>query len=83
MAELLVTKGINQLSTTAYNSRRLINKSQTLCQHRQLGCQHGTARICCCGAVAAWRPAPAAVDRCLLPAQRSTANPPNAAAAVK
>jgi len=39
---------------------------------RQLGCQHGTARICCrapcCRAVAAEHPATAAVDKYTLPA---------------
>ena len=38
---------------------------------RQLGCQHGTARICCrapcCRAVAAEHPATAAVDKYTLP----------------
>jgi len=37
---------------------------------------------CCGGAVAAGRPSSAAVDRSLLPAGRSAANPPHTAAAV-
>jgi len=37
----------------------------------------------CCGAVAVGRPAPASVDRYLLPALRSAANLPHAGAAVK
>ena len=37
----------------------------------------------CCGAVAAEQPAPSAVDRYLLPAGRSAANPPHAAATVE
>jgi len=40
------------------------------------------AALCRC-AVAAWSPAPAAVDRYLLPARRSVANPLHAAAAVE
>jgi len=36
-----------------------------------------------CGAVAAGRPAPAAVDRYLLLARRSAANPPHAEATVE
>jgi len=37
----------------------------------------------CCGAVAAGRPAPAAVDRYLYPAWRLAANPPHVAASVR
>jgi len=37
----------------------------------------------CCSTVAAERPAFATVDRCLLPARRSAANPPHAAAVVE
>ena len=45
------------------------------CVHpHHLGCQRDTARIC------SWAPAPAAIDRCLLPAERSAANPAHAAA---
>jgi len=40
------------------------------------------ATALCCGAVAAGRPASAALDRYLLPVRRSAANPPHAAAAV-
>ena len=41
------------------------------------------AAATCGGAVAAGRPAPATVDRYLLPARRSAANPSHAAAVVK
>jgi len=57
------------------------------CTASFLCCQHDTARICCqtpcCGAVAARRSAPSAVDRYLLPARRSAANPPHAEADVE
>jgi len=38
-----------------------------------VGSQHDATRICC------WAPAPAAIDRCILPTGRSAANPPAAA----
>jgi len=41
------------------------------------------AAALCCVAVAAWRPTLAVVDRYLLPAQPSVADPPHAAAAVE
>jgi len=47
----------------------------SLCSASSLGCQHDTARICC------WAQSPD-IDRYLLPATRSAANPPHAAAAV-
>ena len=59
---------------------------KTRAQPRPIGCQHNTARILLLSAVlrrrCCWAPAPAAVDRYLLPAGRSAANPPHVAAAV-
>jgi len=54
---------------------------------RRAAYEHDTVRVCCwapcCGAVAAARPEPAAVDRHRLPALRLAANSLHAAAAVE
>ena len=58
----------------------------SLCSASYISCQRDTARICCCvpcrGAAVTGRPAAAVVDRYLLSAGRSAANPPHAAAAI-
>jgi len=64
-------------SRPAYDA---IQHDTCLCSACYGGCKRDTARICCCGAVAAGRPAPAAVDHrpvsCQLAAQQQTRRTP-------
>ena len=71
---------------------KLFFSTTSLCSASYIGCQCNTARICCepaapllhaegtCSWYAA--PAPASVDRCLMPEGRSAANPSATDAAV-